>query len=162
MRRRLRGKHTVSQPYAPPTALSTSLGAAPPVLRGAEKALAAEEATADGLLPLPWDARRHHIHWTHCRTHTPTDVQPHELTRQGLWEHLAQCYKEAYPKAESDNGSPLEFGVVCKDLHEDAAREADRSVHTRMRTGTLSSTRRADHTRKAREGRKRTSTTHET
>ena len=134
MRRRLRGKQTPAQPYPAQGAFSAAVGAAPPVLRGVEKAVAAEEAAADGLLPLPWDARRRHIHWTHCRTHGAADVQPHQLTREGLWQHLVQCYKEAYPKAESETGSPLEFGLVCKELHKDAAREADRSEHYHVAT----------------------------
>ena len=84
------------------------------------QAIAAENAAADGLVVLPNDARRRHIHWTHSRTNNPHDVQPDELTREGFWEHLAQCYKEAYPKAGSDTGSPLAFGLVCKEHHKDA------------------------------------------
>jgi hypothetical protein len=92
-------------------------------------AISAEKCAADGLLVLPWDARRRHIHWTHCRTHNPQDVQPHQLSREDFWNHLVKCYQEAYPKADADTGSPLEFGLVCKELHKDAQREEDRSEH---------------------------------
>ena len=45
-------------------------------------ALAAEHCAADGLVALPLDARRTHVHYTHCRTANPSDVQPSQLT----WE----------------------------------------------------------------------------
>ena len=119
MRRRLRGKQAA--PYPAPDAGRS--------LAPIGVALAAEQRAADGLLPLPSDARRRHIHWTHCRTWSPDDVQPDQLSRDDFWAHLVRCYSEAYPKAESENGSPLLFGVVCKELHRDAARAEDRSQH---------------------------------
>lgn len=125
VQRRLRGKQ--SAPYPPPPGPAPGFGN--PVLTGVAKAIRAEELAADGLLLLPWDARRFHIHWTHSRTHNPQDVQPHQLTREDFWNHLVRCYKEAYPKADSHTGSPLEFGLVCKELHKDAPREEDRSEH---------------------------------
>ena len=36
--------------------------------------------------------------------------------------------------ANSDNGSPLEFGLVCKERHKDAPREEDRSEHNHAAT----------------------------
>lgn len=129
VRRRLRGKQ--SAPY--PCSGSPSPGLAPgfgnPILTGVTKAIHAEQRAADGLLPLPGDARKFHIHWIHSRTHNPQDVQPHQLSREELWNHLVKCYKEAYPDADSETGSPLDFGLVCKEQHKDAAREEDRSEH---------------------------------
>ena len=108
VRRRLRGKQSAPYPCSgsPPPSLTPGFGN--PVLTGVAKALRAEELAADGLLLLPWDARKFHIHWTHSRTHNPQDVQPHQLTREDFWKHLVRCYKEAYPKADSHTGSPLE------------------------------------------------------
>ena len=88
-----------------------------------------ETAAADGLLPLPLDTRRRHIHYTHVRTHNPNDVQPEQMTRNAFWLHLVKCYKEAYPQADSETGSILQFGMVCKEMHKDALRDVDRSPH---------------------------------
>ena len=88
-----------------------------------------ERCAVDGLAPLPLDGRRRHVHYTHVRTHCPDDVQPHQLTRAAFWKHLARCYTEAYPSADSETGSILQFGVVCKEKHNDAARDVDRSEH---------------------------------
>ena len=93
------------------------------------RAIEHEAAAADALLPLPLDSRRRHIHYTHVRTNSGTDVQPHQLTRKAFWDHLVKCYKEAYPRAESENGSILAFGAVCKERHKDASRDVDRSEH---------------------------------
>ena len=92
-------------------------------------ALQHEAAISDGLLLLPLDSKRRHIHYTHVRTTNANDVQPSQLTRQAFWDHLVKCYKEAYPRADSETGSILEFGVVCKEKHKDAARDIDRSEH---------------------------------
>ena len=134
IRHRLRGKQVAPYPCpaaSPPIHFSDI---ARSVQSGAAQAIEAENCAADGLLVLPWDARRRHIHWTHCRTHNPQDVQPHQLSREEFWNHLAQCYKEIYPKAESDTGSPLEFGVVCKERHKDAPRMEDQSEHNHAAT----------------------------
>ena len=92
-------------------------------------ALRHESAAGDGLLPLPLDSRRRHIHYTHVRTKSARDIQPNQLTREAFWEHLMKCYQEAYPKADAETGSILEFGIVCKEKHKDAARDVDRSEH---------------------------------
>ena len=88
-----------------------------------------ESAAADGLLALPLDGRRNHVHYTHVRTKGASDVQPHQLSRDQFWEHLVRCYREAYPQADSDTGSILMFGIVCKEKHNDAQRDVDRSEH---------------------------------
>lgn len=85
--------------------------------------------TADGLIALPLDGRRRHVHYTHVRTTSPQDVQPESLTRKQFWEHLLRCYQEAYPTADSSTGCILQFGMVCKEKHHDATRFADRSEH---------------------------------
>ena len=83
---------------------------------------------ADGLLPLPLDNRRRHIHWTQCRTGNPKDVQPWQLTREEFWRRMDRCYKEVYQSADSETGSILQFGLVCKELHKDADREEELST----------------------------------
>ena len=88
-----------------------------------------ESVAADGLLALPLDGRRRHIHYTHVRTKNPQDVLPDQLTREEFWEHILRCYQEVYPKAESETGSILQFGLVCKEKHKDAVRDIDRSEH---------------------------------
>ena len=88
-----------------------------------------EQNAVDGLMPLPQDRRRRHMHYTHVRTTCLDDVQPHQLTREAFWQHLERCYREAYPSADSETGSILHFGVVCKEKHNDAARDVDRSEH---------------------------------
>ena len=129
MRRRLRGKQAAPYPavaQAPPTFMARGGNA---IATGVDQAIAAELRAADGLLPLPWDARRRHIHWTQCRTESAQDVQPHDLSREAFWGHIVRCYSAAYPKAETVTGSPLQFGLVCKELHKDAPRTEDRSEH---------------------------------
>ena len=88
-----------------------------------------EPAAAYGLMAYPADGRRRHIHYTHVRTKRATDVQPDQFTRKASWDHLALCYQEADPKAESDTGPILQFGIVCKEKHHDACRDVDRSQH---------------------------------
>ena len=92
-------------------------------------ALRHESAAGDGLLPLPLDFKRRHIHYTHVRTNSATDVQPSQLTREAFWDHLMKCYQEAYPRADSETGSILEFGIVSKEKHKDARLDVDRSEH---------------------------------
>lgn len=92
-------------------------------------AIELESAAADGLLMLPADGRRFHVHYTHVRTKGASDVQPDQLSRAEFWRHLARCYREAYPKADSETGSILKFGIVCKEKHKDAKRDVDRSEH---------------------------------
>ena len=61
-------------------------------------------------------------------------MQPGALTREAFWEHLVQCYTEAYPNTDSVTGSPLAFGFVCKELHKDAPRAEGRSEHNHAAT----------------------------
>ena len=44
-------------------------------------AIELESAAADGLLMLPADGRRFHVHYTHVRTKGASDVQPDQLSR---------------------------------------------------------------------------------
>ena len=120
----LRIRHRAKQPER---FSKTSFGN--PVLTGVLSAIEAEGLAADGLLSLPGDSRKTNVHFTHCRTNNPNEVQPHQLTRAQFWEHLCRCFREAYPRAETDTGSILEFGLVVKELHKDAPREEDRSEH---------------------------------
>ena len=121
-RLRLRGKQSF------PTVWPFSVPSGTGFLAGLS-AIEHEAAAADGLVPLPMDGKRSHVHYTHVRTHSQQDVQPSQITRMGLWGHLIRCYREAYPDAASDTGSILQFGVVCMEKHKDAAHESDRSVH---------------------------------
>ena len=93
------------------------------------RAVEDEALASDRLMALPLDSKRRHIHYTHNRTNSTSDVQPWQLTREAFWNHLMRCYREAYPQAASDTGSILEFGVVCKEKHKDSARDIDRSQH---------------------------------
>ena len=120
-RRRLQGKQR-PEPYS-------TLAPGP---AGVALAVAAENCAvlaADGLLPLPLDQRRRHVHWTQCRTLNPKDIQPCQLSREDFWKHLVKCYAEAYPKADSPTGSILQFGIVCKEKHKTAVRGEDRDEH---------------------------------
>ena len=92
-------------------------------------ALAAEQSAADGLARLQVDARRTHVHYTHVRTNNPKDVQPCDLTRKELWDHLMKCYQEVYPDASSATGSILQFGIVVKELHKASTHDHDRAEH---------------------------------
>ena len=56
-------------------------------------------------------------------------MQPGQLSRAEFWAHLARCYRETYPQADSETGSILKFGIVCKEKHKDAKRDIDRSEH---------------------------------
>ena len=91
--------------------------------------LAAEFQAVDGLVALPADARRQHVHWTMVPTHADRDVQPAALTRQGFWQHLLRCYQAAYPAADSPTGCILEFACVASERHQNAAKWEDRSSH---------------------------------
>ena len=104
--RRLRGKQTVVPAGVGPRAQGIAMGVA---------AVEHEARAADGLLALPLDGRRRHIHYTHVCTSGAHDVQPHQMSREAFWEHLAKCYQEAYPRADSETGSILQFGVVCRE-----------------------------------------------
>ena len=97
-------------------------------------ALRAEGFTEADLAMLCLDARRFHIHYTHVRTHDKNHVQPDQFTRKGFWEHLVKVYREAYPCADSNTGSILQFGLVAKERHKDAPREEDRSEHNHCAT----------------------------
>ena len=95
----------------------------------ADTAIRAEAMAADGLLALAPDARKMNVHYTQVRTKNPKDVQPHQLTQAQFWEHLCACARIAYPRASSETGSILEFGLIAKERHKDAPREEDRSEH---------------------------------
>jgi len=77
-------------------------------------AINVEAAAADGLVPLPLDGRRHHVHYTHVRTANPEDAQPSQLTREQFWQHLLKCYQEIYhvcPRIESPPGPAVRPAV---------------------------------------------------
>ena len=74
-------------------------------------------AQAAECTPLPEDARRQHIHWTHVRTKRTSDKQPESFSRRQFWEHLLRVYKEVYPDPDSPTGSILQFGSVVKERH---------------------------------------------
>ena len=97
--------------------------------RGITAALRAEFAAADGLQPLPGDARRRHVHYVHYRTDSATDRQPNQLTRKQLWAHLVRCYAEVYPRTDQPNKSILQFGLVALEKHNNAEDQRDRDAH---------------------------------
>ena len=104
---------------------------------GMNKGLAeAWAAQADGDEPgvLPASVKRKHVHWTHVRTFKPQHVQPSSMTREEFWLHLARCYEEVYPDPSSATGSILQFGLVVKEQHHNAIREADRDEHKHAAT----------------------------
>ena len=45
-----------------------------------------ETLAADGLASPPLDGRRRHVHYTHCRTNSVSDVQPDQITREKQYE----------------------------------------------------------------------------
>ena len=89
-----------------------------------------EMMAAEGAVALPGDARRQNMHYVHCRTYGKDDVQPHQLTRKDMWQHMLRCYAEAYPDASNETTqSIVSFGCVVKEKHNDAVKEEDRSEH---------------------------------
>ena len=94
-----------------------------------QSAIGAESLAADGLLGLSETIRKFNVHFTHCRTNGTNDVQPHQLTRRQFWQHLVRCFRLAFPRTDTATGSILEFGMVCKELHNDSLREEYRSEH---------------------------------
>ena len=100
-----------------------------PITEGVLHAIEVEALAVDGLLALPADSKKVNVHFTHVRTNNPKDVQPHQLSRQQFWQHLLKCFRICYPKADSPTGCILLFGMVCKERHKDAPRDADRSEH---------------------------------
>ena len=81
------------------------------------------------LVALSADTKRKHIHWTHVKTDDPSHVQPHQLSRRELWEHLERVYKEVYPEPANRTGSILLFGMVVKELHAESTRDELRHEH---------------------------------
>ena len=81
------------------------------------------------LLCLSEDARRKHIHWTMVRTNNPQHRQPHELTQEEFFEHLARVYREVYPEPANRHGSILLFGLVVSERHAQSAKEILRDLH---------------------------------
>ncbi len=99
------------------------------IARGIAAAVRAEFGAAEGLAPLPGDARRRHMHYVLHRTNNPADVQPETLTREQVWAHIVRCYAEVYPREQSHSGSILMFGMVATEKHNNAEEERDRSPH---------------------------------
>ena len=85
-----------------------------------DAALPAEGFIEADLAMLGLDSSRFHVHYTHVRTHDKNHVQPDQLTRKEFWEHIVKVYREAYPCADSNTGSILQFGLVAKERHKDA------------------------------------------
>ena len=86
-------------------------------------------AVAAECAPLPDDARRQHIHWTHSRTTNPADKQPEQFTREGFWLHLERVYNEVYPDPTSPTSSILQFGAVVKERHTASNQFGGRFTH---------------------------------
>ena len=76
-RQRLRGKQARPQAL-PTTAMEAETLAGEGFVRG-----------ADGLVPLATDARRQHVHYTHVRTHSPSDVR--RLWALGVIRRASAC-----------------------------------------------------------------------
>ena len=64
----------------------------------------AAECADDGLQTLGQTVKRKHVHWTHARTFNSSQRQPSSFTRKQFWEHMAQCYRLAYPTVGSPTG----------------------------------------------------------
>ena len=47
---------------------------------------------------------------------------------------MAKVYREAYPSADSDTGSILQFGLVSTEHHKDAPQVEDRTEHEHAAT----------------------------
>ena len=86
--RRLRGKQP-APPWFRPNAIAAGFAAG-------IAAVGVEQNAVDGLMPLPQDGRRRHVHYTHVRTTCLDDVQPHRLTREAFWQHLERCYRAVH------------------------------------------------------------------
>ncbi len=84
--KRLRGKTTLQLDIVPDAS---------------DSAIALESRAADGLVALPWDSRRHHVHFTHVRTFKVGDIQPDQISLEEFWDHLVKCFRETYPDASS-------------------------------------------------------------
>ena len=123
--RRLRGKQFDPRALAVPQTLQSTN----PITHGVSLAIQAEALACDGLLKLPLDTRRVNVHFTHVRTKSSKDLQPHQMTRPQFWQHLIRCFQEVYPDASSPTGCILQFGLVCKERHKDAAKWEDQSEH---------------------------------
>ena len=89
--------------------------------------------TAESWREIAWladDAQRQHMHYVHVRTHSETDVQPHELTRVEFYRHIEKVYKEEYPEpANKHSGSIALFGMVVKEWHAESADTCLRDEH---------------------------------
>ena len=72
--------------------------------------------------------------------HARKDANPpriHSRTssrRAEFWDHLYRSAREAYPRADTPTGGILEFGMVCKERHKDAPREAYQSARNHCPT----------------------------
>ena len=76
------------------------------------------------------DAQRQHVHYVHVRTHSETDVQPHQFTREEFYRHIERVYREEYPEpANKHSGSIALFGMVVKEWHAESADTCLRDEH---------------------------------
>ena len=80
------------------------------------------------LAALDSTVKRRCIHYTHVRTFSTSDIQPDQMTREDLWEHLLRVYSEAYPLSGSPTGSIVLFGLIVQERHA-AGPDADRALH---------------------------------
>ena len=126
----------VQQPFASAAAAPqpTSTAAVAPqgqlvarVLSPGEQAIVAEAWSQLALLEN--DTRRQHMHWVQNRTKNPNDKQPEEFTREGFFDHLCLCYKEAYPEPAHRHGSIVMFGGVAKEPHAEKSDDGIRFEH---------------------------------
>ena len=93
--------------------------------------LLSEALAAEGFEDQPLLAptvKRKHVHWTHVRTFGNW-VQPSQMTREEFWLHLEKCYKEAYPRNNSETGSILGFGKIAEEMHAKSQRATERDRH---------------------------------
>ena len=114
LHRRLRGKQAAPAAY---------------VLNAAAYQAIVDEGWHE-LAALGDDVRRKHVHWVHVKTGNPDHRQPSTLSREEFWEHVCQCYREAYPEDANPTKSILLFGIVARERHHNSQREQEREVHT--------------------------------
>ena len=89
-------------------------------IEGRQRNPADDAIEAEGwsdLVEIDGDGRRKHMHWVHVRTDKESDRQPESFSRAGFFEHLCQCYAEAYPEDANRHGSIVLFGAVAKEAH---------------------------------------------
>ena len=99
-----------------------------PHVAAARAALAAEQGDDDVLVTMSMSVKRKHVHYTFVHTANPAYKQPHESTRNPHYEHLEQCYAEAYPCNGSRSGI-LMFGLVAQERHAQGPQLGFRDTH---------------------------------